>query len=340
MMDSVYQPSDFDILLSDLCDDTWDSTSKESTIDTGSQHSRSPVTVQARKAVRLDSRGNRTVKIRNGDEAYDFEVHFPRPRIVSTDIRRSFGNIFVNVMNSGDFPLMFGFLSTFFCPNIMRISRKTYVSEIVPYKSSSQEGVLDIAQHWYNSTRFAPDTVVSLHNTRLYNYSDGEESKLVTGIKLECTRVFDEQMSSLLKNEPSLIQSTVVSRDSSSVNSSSSSSSSSGFVMSSVYNTNCRSNSSSSNESDSDVVGSKRRQKSAAMPSSGNNDDVHSAISSAMNSVHQNMSTLTLREQPVRLVGVGELCMYFNSSKSITRMEMSVRVDLEENYKQREGSGA
>ena len=123
------ETSDFESLYYDLCDDL-ESTSKESTDST--QHSNSLSSVQTGSLIRLDSKGNRKVTVRNGDSTYDFEVHFPRARVVSTDIRRSFGNMFVNVMNSSNFPLMFGFLSTFFSPSITRISRKTYVSENTP----------------------------------------------------------------------------------------------------------------------------------------------------------------------------------------------------------------
>src|SRR5205814_63544 len=47
------------------------------------------------------------------------------PKIMKSDIRNAYPAMLANVLNTGDFSLMFGFMDTFFVPNIVQTSKKS-----------------------------------------------------------------------------------------------------------------------------------------------------------------------------------------------------------------------
>lgn len=55
----------------------------------------------------------------------------PKPRILKGDIRRSYSNMLANVINSGDFPALYGMFDCFFSPYIKQITLKHVENNVV-----------------------------------------------------------------------------------------------------------------------------------------------------------------------------------------------------------------
>ena len=90
------------------------------------------------------------------------------PRVFLLDIRKCYAKMLINVMNSQDFPLLYGFIDTYFAPDAKHISvkyagkgelRKKYCLQI----SGSEE----IAKFWYSFMSLSPDSITTLVNSTI-----------------------------------------------------------------------------------------------------------------------------------------------------------------------------
>ena len=136
-----------------------------------SKRSRKKVDKQISCSVTFRQQENKRTKVfHEGDYSKEFDVMYPKPRVVFTDIRRSYMNMFVYCMNSGDISLMYGFLDTFFIPDAYRIATKTYKSLLECKRTCEQHGIIEISQHWFSRIHMTPDMSISSRNSRIVCY--------------------------------------------------------------------------------------------------------------------------------------------------------------------------
>lgn len=109
------------------------------------------------------------------------------PVIVKHDIRRSYLNMIINVFNTGDFALLYGFMDTFLAPNAQTSFHKTVEGVIRREFTSSFTGTFQAAQQWCNSLVTHPDAIFSALGYSL-EYGTG---RVVGKINFAGTNVFD-----------------------------------------------------------------------------------------------------------------------------------------------------
>ena len=175
--------------LEELCSE--DSTSsEENSVEKATERQQRFIPKIRRKFVGYDQSGNKKSKLFDVDgQLVAFEARFPKPRVVYSDIRRSYATMFMNAMNSHDFPLLFGFLDTFCIPSACYASTKATVFK--PARTSVESGLFEMGRKLYARMQCAPDTVSRLEDTQIISYSGTKSIKIVAKFKAEYTELLD-----------------------------------------------------------------------------------------------------------------------------------------------------
>lgn len=179
----VYSENDFVSLLSELCEE--DSTSGDSS---GS----SSLVQPKRKVHRVAKKLKVEVAVNDGN-TIEFEASFPRPRIIRSDIRRSYSSMFVNILNSGDFRMVFGFYDTFCVPTFSNSVTRIFTvgSELKSFTSKSV-GLVNSTKYWqYGANKF-PDASMMLKNTTILSKEDESASRVSFTFEFRATKIYDD----------------------------------------------------------------------------------------------------------------------------------------------------
>ena len=119
-----------------------------------------------------------------------FEFSLRLPRILKTDIRRSYANMFVNVMNSGNFHLVFGFFDTFFIPSFTsKISRSFGKGNSIMH-SVVTTGLFETVLYWYYNLQSVPDSALSLNESSIMS-DRSDYSQVEAHITFTATKIYD-----------------------------------------------------------------------------------------------------------------------------------------------------
>lgn len=187
---------EFDVLLSDLSSDLDYTSSEDRSLESGF------IQTNALKHSNADSRVTKTKhqnKKRKIDVLTDrgdvvtFEAGFPRPRIVKTDIRRSYSSMYAHVMNSGDFGLMFGFFDTFCCPAFSySMTKENIIGAMHTTKFSFLRcGIAACSQFWLFHMLTVPDAAFRLIDTNVFTADGDDSGKIVSTFSFKATKIFD-----------------------------------------------------------------------------------------------------------------------------------------------------
>lgn len=99
-------------------------------------------------------------------------THVIVPRILKSDIRRSYPTMFRNAFNNAQSGVLRSFLNTFCLPDSIFSFRKSAAIQS-PSKSMDLQGASVIADFWAAMNEVTPDLVFHMDNTRLKVRSDG-----------------------------------------------------------------------------------------------------------------------------------------------------------------------
>jgi len=214
------------------------------------------------------------------------------PRVLMFDIRKCYAKMIVNVMNSGDFPLLYGFIETYFAPNAHHTSTKAVThGDSRNVFSMDVYGSDELVKYWYSFMNLTPDGITTLFDATIQHTT----GKVVTGIHKDATQIYElretaipnsEYLEYILIQESKHDRLSFSSRDCSVVSSS-----------------------------------SQKKRKTDEMEEV---EDKKRRMKSIMSSVESAVSGLVLRKSPLRLSVNGTFSIYTDENKRITRMEASV----------------
>ena len=127
------------------------------------------------------------------DSSIDSDIVMARPRILKTDIRRSYATMLFNVMNNCDFPLLYGFFETFFCPNMQSsLTRPIHNGIRMDDVTHEQQGIQNLAMYWYSSLLTVPDAVLKIKDCNVVSPLNSSESQVVTNYNFQATLMLEE----------------------------------------------------------------------------------------------------------------------------------------------------
>jgi hypothetical protein len=176
-MDVDFETLDFEKILSDLANskEDWTSSSSSGESDGGS----------ICDSFSSDS-GDSLIIYDEDDDSFARRKRKYRPRALLHDIRRSYAEMFTNVVNTVDFRMLYGFIDTFFSRNIVQIVSR-YSMTTKENETLALGGVLSVAKYWYVAT--CPDATTTFFDTKICNSSDSRNNQIVSmyacsGIKL------------------------------------------------------------------------------------------------------------------------------------------------------------
>jgi len=180
-----YDSVDFDLFLNDLENDvdvTDDSRSVSSDDVTSSEDfskgSASPISCMV-----VAKPKRKRIRVRKALPAQ------PGPKVIKDDIRRSYSTMIANVLNSGDFSLIFGFLDTFLTPNAVTMFKKSVKGSVCENHEHNISGVISAAQQWFSSLTMAPDAIFSVKDSRVEYHS----GKITANMRFSATKLFDDE---------------------------------------------------------------------------------------------------------------------------------------------------
>lgn len=189
-LNNIVEDSEFKQLLLSISSESDESTSSNSSVCQVDVRMKSKHRFQSRKEMNKKSR-KIVVSVPNSFISVEFEACFPRPRVVRTDIRRSYANMFTNALNSANFPLLYGFFDTFCNRSYSHsITRQLNKAGHSPY-TYQRKGVLSCAQFWFLHMLLMPDTVSVLTNAVVISPEDSLESRIECSYSLRATKIYD-----------------------------------------------------------------------------------------------------------------------------------------------------
>ena len=111
------------------------------------------------------------------------------PRVSKNDIRRYFGNMAINTLNSGDFVLMQDLFQTFLAKDC-RFERTTYNLPVEFYipELMGGNGPLQFAHFFLGMQTMFPDMVLTIHGNRIITFSYSKLSKIVLDVECHSTK--------------------------------------------------------------------------------------------------------------------------------------------------------
>jgi hypothetical protein len=95
----------------------------------------------------------------------------------------------VNVWNSLDFRMIYGFMDTYFQREFEQKSHKVHPSTNTSY-SKSLIGVDTVSKLMYINSVLTPDTVMTLKETNVYKSTDTSQNRVVSTFHMEGTKIF------------------------------------------------------------------------------------------------------------------------------------------------------
>lgn len=223
------------------------------------------------------------------------------PKIMKSDIRNAYPAMLANVLNTGDFALMFGFMDTFFVPNIVQVSKKSITNVAEPVLDH-QSGKYDLAKYWYANLALAPDAIVQFSDSQVISYKGTPNCKIVTKLSLEMSHLYEEQANS---KECSRILMESGKQD-----------------YGSAYSSDYTSSESSEDDSVSYVSSSDGVGRKRTIEAMNETAQKQAIMRNIMESVESMMGKLTLKQKPLSFTSVGTIAMYTNEHKMITKMEL------------------
>jgi hypothetical protein len=131
-----------------------------------------------------------------------------KPRIMRADRRRFYCDMFTNVLNSGDFRLLFGLFETYCIPNFSQTSHVGGPTDLKPV-IIEVNGPGTVAKFWHGLFQLGPDSVTQVLKADLHLSSDSKTSKIVTQFVYSATKIFQiTELASLFQIDESNITET------------------------------------------------------------------------------------------------------------------------------------
>lgn len=109
------------------------------------------------------------------------------PKLLVHDIRKLYCAMMMNVFNSADYSLLFGFIDTYFVKNVQYQLSKYCHSGALKDFTLNINGVFEVAKYWYSIFRMSPDNVLRLYDV-CFNHTTGA---LVCKASKECTHIYE-----------------------------------------------------------------------------------------------------------------------------------------------------
>lgn len=129
-------------------------------------------------------------------------TYIPVLRVLKRDVRRSYADMFTNVWNSADFPLLFGFLDTYFLSNFQQQSFKPHHKDSRHCRET--QGVVSVAKFWYTTMLLAPDLTMKLTGAKVVCSEDTRLNRVDARFHMTGTRVFyvPDDMQTIMQTMP------------------------------------------------------------------------------------------------------------------------------------------
>lgn len=127
---------------------------------------------------------------------FDFEACFPKPRILVSDIRRSYASMYVNALNSGQLPMVYGFLDSFGTPSFCH--SMTFTVDADTTVTTKETGIGSFVNYWLCGVCETPDIALSIKDSTILTDDDGSNSRVSFNFELSATKVFDDPLQSCL----------------------------------------------------------------------------------------------------------------------------------------------
>ncbi len=121
------------------------------------------------------------------------KVHVFRPRVLKNDVRKNYATMFANIMNSLDFPIMFGFFDTYFTPEFKQHHPMKTGDDVIPHGLTTQ-GIAAAAKFWCFAMQISPDFLFQLKDTRILYSPFSTNSKIVSIYSYGATKLFKYNM--------------------------------------------------------------------------------------------------------------------------------------------------
>ena len=131
----------------------------------------------------------------------DFSVGLPMQ--VPTDIRRSYGNMFANVLNSVDPMLLNNFLVDQCKQDCTMVNECGHARNLCLPSRMELHGVQLLFEFWHGRMTMFPDGVMNIIDSKVITVSTSKISKVVTTFRMIGTKCFDLSMEDWL---PSLLK--------------------------------------------------------------------------------------------------------------------------------------
>ena len=115
------------------------------------------------------------------------------PRILKRDIRRDYGTMLTNVVNSGDYDLVKQFYTQFFSPNLQSVTRETPYNDFNPLVKMSfcvDHTIHDILRTYQT----LPDIVFQLENAQIIRKKHERGSIVKLSFQIKVTPLFAQEL--------------------------------------------------------------------------------------------------------------------------------------------------
>lgn len=213
------------------------------------------------------------------------------PRFLVQDIRKCYTKMFQNVMNSGDFPLLYGFLETYYAANPQHSTTKYIKGVKEKIFTMNFYGLDEVAKYWYCIMNMSPDNILMLTDHQIQHTT----GKVMSNIHKDGTHIYQDPPFAASYYAPYIFIDEKYGKDNMFVRDSRTNE----IIVGHKY----------TDEQDQEVKSVEKRKE---------------IMRGIMESVDRVVSHLPLRQPPQPVAADGTLVISTDENKRITKMELSI----------------
>lgn len=134
----------------------------------------------------LDKRRRTSTQITASHQPPQRKRKIKIPRFLVQDIRKCYTKMFQNVMNSGDFNLLYGFLETYYASNPQHSTTKYIKGHAEKVFTMNFFGMNEVAKYWYCIMNMSPDNILMLTDSTIQHTT----GKVMSNLHKEGTHIY------------------------------------------------------------------------------------------------------------------------------------------------------
>lgn len=112
------------------------------------------------------------------------------PKVLKLDVRRQYGQMLINILNSSDQHIVQSFFKTYASPCII-MEKQCRCQRLHAKPTITVQGISQLSQYWLTIMAIAPDSAFFIDTAQILTRADTNECRVVCRVRVDYTNIYD-----------------------------------------------------------------------------------------------------------------------------------------------------